>query len=150
MKFSRALALVAATAVAAAWCTQALPTATAKTTFESNYGYEHTWTAATRLVRVDLGLKVTEKDEAAGYLLFDYVSHESGKKATPGSLEFARSSDPNGPVHVSAHLGAMPAYHERVLLDELLRKLRADYGDAPRAGRGDAGSERGFRDAGSD
>ena len=150
MKCSRVLALIAAAAIATAWCTQALPRAEAKTTFESPYGYEHTWTAATRLVRVDLGLKVTEKDEAAGYLLFDYVSHESGKKATPGSLEFARSSDPNGPVHVSAHLSAMPAYHERVLLDELLRKLRADYGDAPRASRTDAGATRGERDAGTD
>ena len=37
--------------------------ASARSTFDSTYGYERTWNAALRLVRVDLGMKVTEKDD---------------------------------------------------------------------------------------
>ncbi|HXN31340.1 MAG TPA: hypothetical protein VN894_05735, partial [Polyangiaceae bacterium] len=35
--------------------------AQAKSTYESPYGYDRTWNAALRLVRVDNGWKVTEK-----------------------------------------------------------------------------------------
>ena len=41
-----------------------------------------------RLVRVDLNLKISEKDEGAGYLLFDYVSAESGKKSVVETFGF--------------------------------------------------------------
>ena len=48
--------------------------AEAKSTYESPYGYERTWNAALRLVRVDNGWKINEKDETNGYLLFDYAA----------------------------------------------------------------------------
>ena len=56
------------------------PDATAKASYESLYGYDRTWNAALRMVRVDMGLKVVEKDESTGYLLFEYKSTESGQK----------------------------------------------------------------------
>ena len=107
------------------------PQASAKSSYESAYGFDRTWNAAVRLVRVDMGLKVTEKDEQNGYLLFDYKSPESGSKPTAGSLEIVRPKDTNGPVRVVAQLPQMPRYHEQVLLDSLAKKLRQEYGDPP-------------------
>jgi hypothetical protein len=101
-----------------------------KSSYESPYGYERTWNAALRLVRVDNGWKITEKDETSGYILFDYVSPES-PKPTPGSIELVRGAEPDGPVGVLAQLPQMPRYHERALLDALASKMRREYGDPP-------------------
>ena len=105
--------------------------ANAKSAYESAYGFDRTWNAGMRLVRVDLGMKISEKDEGAGYLLFDYVSPESGKKPVPGSMEFIRSKD-TGAVRVVVQIPQMPGYHEQVLVDSLARKLRNEYGDPPK------------------
>jgi hypothetical protein len=102
----------------------------AKSTYVSPYGYERTWNAALRLVRVDNGWKITEKDDASGYILFEYRSPES-TKATPGSLELVRGHDADSPVSVLAQLAQMPQYHEQVLLDALASKMRREYGDPP-------------------
>ena len=106
------------------------PGASAKSTYESPYGYDRTWNAALRLVRVDNGWKVTEKDDANGYLLFDYTS-PGGGKPNPGTMELVRGHDPEAPVHVLIQLPAMPQYHEQVLLDRLATKMRREYGDPP-------------------
>ncbi len=105
--------------------------ANAKTAYESSYGFDRTWNAGMRLVRVDLGLKISEKDEGAGYLLFDYKSPESGTKPVPGSMEFVRSKD-TGAVRVVVQIPQMPGYHEQVVIDQLARKLRNEYGDPPK------------------
>src|SRR5271170_7945062 len=104
--------------------------AEAKSTYESPYGYERTWNAALRLVRVDNGWKVTEKDETNGYLLFDYAAPQSGKP-TPGSLELVRAREPEATVSVLVQLPQMPHYHEQVILDALASKMRREYGDPP-------------------
>jgi hypothetical protein len=104
--------------------------AEAKSTYESPYGYDRTWNAALRLVRVDNAWRITEKDDASGYLLFEYKSPEN-TKATPGSIELVRGRDPNAPVNVLAQLPQMPHYHEQVLLDALASKMRREYGDPP-------------------
>lgn len=105
--------------------------AKARGSYESAYGFERTWNAALRLVRVDLGFKVTEKDDAAGYVLFDYTSPESGGKVVAGSMQFIRDKD-DGTVQVVVQIPQMPGYHEQVLVDALARKLRAEYGDPPK------------------
>jgi predicted dithiol-disulfide oxidoreductase (DUF899 family) len=104
--------------------------ASAKSAYDSAYGFDRTWNAGLRLVRVDLGLKVTEKDDSNGYLLFDYKSPESGQKAVPGSMEFIKGKD--GQVRVVVQIAQMPGYHEQVLVDSLSRKLRNEYGDPPK------------------
>jgi hypothetical protein len=104
--------------------------ASAKSAYDSAYGFDRTWNAGLRLVRVDLGLKVTEKDDANGYLLFDYKSPESGQKPVPGSMEFIKGKD--GSVRVVVQIAQMPGYHEQVLVDNLQRKLRTEYGDPPK------------------
>ncbi len=119
--------------------------ASARASYDSSYGYDRTWNAALRLVRVDLGYKITEKDEQSGYLLFEYRSAES-HGATPGSIELVRAKDPEAPVEVIVQLPQMPRYHEQVLVDSLAKKMRQEYGDPPahappRPEPGDAGSD---------
>jgi hypothetical protein len=122
------------------------PEASARSAFDSTYGYDRTWNAALRLVRVDLGFKVTEKDEETGYLMFEYKSPES-RGATPGTMEFIHSKDPQAPVRVVVQLAQMPRYHEQVLVDALTKKLHTEYGDPPpvlrRADPVDAGPDTG-------
>src|SRR3954468_19423049 len=101
--------VVAALTALVAMAAIALPEgpASAKSAYDSAYGFDRTWNAGMRLVRVDMGLKISEKDEGAGYLLFDYVSPESGKKPVPGSMEFIRSKD-TGAVRVVVQIAQMP------------------------------------------
>jgi hypothetical protein len=118
---------VAVVAVGVAAGTQA---ADAKSTYASPYGYDRTWNAALRLVRVDNGWKITEKDQNSGYLLFEYAAPQSAK-TTPGSLELVRSQDMDGAVSVLVQLPQMPHYHEQVILDALASKMRHEYGEPP-------------------
>jgi len=106
------------------------PSASASSDYDSTYGYDRTWNAALRLVRVDLGFKITEKDEQNGYFMFEYRSPES-HGASPGSIELVRSGDPDGPVRVVVQLAQMPRYHEQLMVDELVKKMRREYGDPP-------------------
>jgi hypothetical protein len=143
----RILSLLAGSAlVAAMFFGLGSSDARAKSSYESSYGYDRTWNAGMRLVRVDMGMKLTEKDEGAGYLLFDYKSPESGNKAVPGSMEFVRSKE-TGAVRVIVQIPAMPGYHEQVLIDALQKKMRAEYGDPPKkpipSSPKDAGTEDG-------
>lgn len=121
--------ILAGLLVAAAITATALR-ADAKSSYESPYGFDRTWNAALRFVRVDNGWKLTEKDEAGGYLLFDYKSPES-PKATQGSIELVRGRESDAPVGVLVQLPQMPRYHEQVLIDALSSKMRREYGDPP-------------------
>jgi hypothetical protein len=102
----------------------------ARSSFESPYTLTQTYNAALRLVRVDLGLTVTERDPSAAYILFDYKSSESGRRVAPGSIEML---DSGRAVKIVVQLGQMPRYHEQVMGDALAKKLRDEYGEpAPR------------------
>lgn len=103
--------------------------ACASVAYDSPYGFEQTFGSALRLVRVDLGCKVTEKDADNGYLLFDYTSSESGKQVHHGSVELVRGK--RG-THVSVQLPSLPRYHEQMIVDALVRKLLAEHGEPPR------------------
>ena len=110
--------------------------ADAKATLDSPYSLAQTYNAGLRLVRVDLGLTVTEKDPTVAYVLFDYKSTESGTRVVPGSIQML---DTGRSVKVVVQLGQMPRYHEQVVLDALAKKLRDEYGDpAPRPSHPDA------------
>jgi hypothetical protein len=104
--------------------------ADARASCRSAYGYARTWNAALRLLRVDNGWKVTEKDEVSGYLLFEYTSPEN-PKPTSASLELIRESDHDGTVEVVVQIAQMPRYHEQMLVDALTSKMRKEYGDPP-------------------
>ena len=108
----------------------------AKANFDSPYTLAQTYNAALRLVRVDMGLTVTEKDPGVAYVLFDYKSTESGTRVVPGSIQML---DTGRSIKVVVQLGQMPRYHEQVVIDALAKKLRDEYGDpAPRSSRRDA------------
>ena len=125
-------ALVGIVAGGAVTCaiTLTAPGADAKSTYESPYGYDRTWNAAVRMVRVDNQWKVTEIDKGNGYVLFEYKS-VNDTRATQGTLELVRGREDDDPVSVLAQLPQMPSYHEQVLLDQLAAKMRREYGDPP-------------------
>jgi hypothetical protein len=122
----------------------------ANVAYDSPYTYEQTFGSALRLVRVDLGLKLVEKDQASGYLMFEYKSPESGKRVSSGSIEIVKNQ---GNVHVAVQLPEMPRYHEQMMIDALVKKLVAEHGEPPRHPRPeppvDAGDGAGGGDAGS-
>jgi hypothetical protein len=98
----------------------------AKVSFDSPYTLTQTYNAALRLVRVDLGLKITEKDPAAAYVMFDYKNAETGGRTSAGSVEMVQAGRS---VKVVVQLSQMPRYHEQVLSDALAKKLRDEYGE---------------------
>ncbi len=127
------LLLVCGVAIAALFRSEG---ADAKASLDSPYTLAQTYNAALRLVRVDLGLTVTEKDPTVAYVLFEYKSTESGTRVVPGSVQML---DTGRAIKVVVQLGQMPRYHEQVVLDALAKKLRDEYGDpAPRSGHRDA------------
>ncbi len=103
--------------------------AQATASYDSAYGFDRTWNAAVRFIRVDRSYKLIEKDDTTGYLLFEYTSSESGSKVSIGSMELVRANDD---VRVMVQLKEMPSYHEQALLNAFANKLRAEYGDPPR------------------
>src|SRR5215470_3623170 len=92
----------------------------AKATLDSPYTLAQTYNAALRLIRVDLGLTVTEKDPSVAYVLFNYRSTESGMRLVPGSIQML---DTGRTIKVVVQLGQMPRYHEQVVVDALAKKL---------------------------
>lgn len=83
--------------------------------------------SALRFLRVDNGYKIVEKDSDSGYLLFEYPN--DGRGVTSGSVEVIEREDS---VALVVQLPQMPSYHERHLIEGLLKKLRTDYGEPPR------------------
>jgi hypothetical protein len=102
----------------------------ARATVETRSGYTkaQTYNAALRYLRVDLGYEVTEKDATAAYLLFKFAA-EGRKAPANGSIEIVEQRDG---VRLYVHLPEMPRYHEEMLSDGLVRKLRDEYGEPPR------------------
>lgn len=123
---------VATHALAAALIAAALlsaPNATAKAAAQSPYSLKQTFGTTLRLLRVDLGLEVTEKDEEAAYLLFRYRADNDPKRVVEGAVELVALEHD---VRVVVRIPALPEAHERLLRDKLVKKLREDYGEPPR------------------
>jgi hypothetical protein len=91
------------------------------------YPFEQVWNASLRLVRVDMRLPVTDRDQEAGYLLFEYLEH--GKRF-PGSVELVRGERAQRPVtKIVIQVQGMPSYIEQMLFEKLSQKLRAEFGE---------------------
>lgn len=118
------LALLAMTGAALLRSTDA----EARVEADSHYSKTQTFNTALRYLRVDLGFKVLEKDEDAGYLLFRYVPPGDPKDTSNGSIEVIKTRKD---VKVFVQLPKMPQYHEVVLRNGLMRKLRDEYGEPP-------------------
>ena len=102
--------------------------AEARVEASSSYTKAQTFSAALRFLRVDRGYEVVEKDPDAAYLLFQYPVQGQAKSAS-GSLEVV---DTSSGVKIFLQLPRMPGYHESMLRDGLLKKLREEYGDPPK------------------
>jgi len=95
----------------------------------SPYSKALTYSGALRYLRVGLGYEVVEKDPDAAYLIFKYSTPGGAKDSSAtGSLEVIEAA---GVVRVFVSLPRMPEYHERMLRDGLMRKLRDEYGAPP-------------------
>jgi len=98
------------------------------------YRFEQVWSSVIRLLRVDYGFPVRDRDRDIGFLLFDYTDRG---RSHPGSLELVPFEADNGQpqIRVTLSIPAMPAYVERMVLDKLSRKLREDHGEPLRPPR---------------
>ena len=102
-------------------------TGQAKKTADFRHTYDQVWGAAVRMIRVDQGYAIKDRDEAVGYFLFDY--RDDGRKY-PGSVELVRIEDQGGgPIRAVIKIPAMPSYIERMLLDKLRKKLNNEFGE---------------------
>jgi hypothetical protein len=102
--------------------------ATARVGGECGYSKAQTYSGALRYLRVDLGYEVTERDPDAAYLIFRYQLPGQNKGTAVGTVEIV---DADGHVKLFVQIPTMPEYHERVLRDGLVRKLRDEYGTPP-------------------
>lgn len=98
----------------------------AKKTEDFRHSYDQVWGAAIRLIRVDQGYPIKDRDQSVGYFLFDYKDDD---RLYPGSVELVRIEDQGGgSIRVVVQIPAMPSYIERMLLDKLEKKLVDEYG----------------------
>ncbi len=124
------------------------PTADASAVYASPYTFDQTYATAVRLIRVDMGFKILEKDKDLGYVMFEYTSSESGNKVSNGSVELVETR--NG-TSVSVQLPSMPHYHEQMIIDSLTKKLSEEYGaPANDKSKKDKSKDKGDKDKGGD
>jgi len=118
---------VIATVLVAAALLVPVATAAARTTNDYAYPRDKVWNTSLRLVRIDLGCPLGDRDADVGYFTFEYVD---GARRYPGSVEFVptRVEGRDG-VRVVVQIPAMPSYVERMILDKLQRKLVEDFGE---------------------
>lgn len=114
--------LIAALGFAASYA----PGADARQSGAVSYRYEQVWGAAIRMVRVDYGYQLVDRDRDIGFLMFQYA--ENGTQHS-GSVELVRTvQHGNEVVRVVVNIPTMPNYIERMMLQRLERKLRSDFG----------------------
>lgn len=92
-----------------------------------SYPIAEVWPTAVRFLRVDKGFPIKEKDDDAGYILFEYVDNNRPSK---GSLEFVRATDTQGreATRIVLSIPDQPRHVEQMLLDKLVAKVRDDRG----------------------
>ena len=124
-RFHRLRNFILAALAVASWLAPA--TACARTLEVASYPIVEVWPAAVRFLRGDRGFPIREKDEAAGYILFE---HTDGPKPCKGSLELIRTTDSEGRegTRIAISIPDLPRRYEQMLLDKLVAKLRDDHG----------------------
>jgi hypothetical protein len=88
------------------------------------------WPTAIRFLRVDRDYPIKEKDETAGYVLFDYLE---SKRVYRSALELIRATDAEGrpSTQVVFTVQDLPKHFESTLLDKLSAKIKEERGAAP-------------------
>jgi hypothetical protein len=118
--------LTALLVLAASW-TAAPGAALARSTSVLSYPVADVWPTAVRFVRVDRGYTVKEKEEEAGYILFEMPE---GTKTYKASLELIRATDDLGrdATRAAISIPDLPRHFEVMLLDKLAAKVREERG----------------------
>ncbi len=95
---------------------------------EHFYRYEQVWGSAVRLIRVDMGFPIREKDKDIGFMVFDYVDSDGSK--SPGSVEVLQPREGRREgIRVVIKTPKQPGYTEIRILDKLKRKLYEEHGE---------------------
>lgn len=91
------------------------------------YRPDQTWTTAVRLLRIDMGFEIVERDPEARYIIFTY---RQGAQTCTATLEIAERRSELGVegVTVVVTVPSLPTYVELHLIDQLERKLRREVG----------------------
>ena len=94
------------------------------------YTIGEVWPAAIRFLRVDRNYRVREKDEPAGYVLFDLPEN---KRTYRGALEMVKTTDDEGRVatQLTCSISDLPRRYETTLLDQLASKVSEERGPPP-------------------
>lgn len=105
-------------------------TAPARSAITVSYPVGEVWATAVRFLRVDRGYPIREKDEGAGYVLFD---HSDSGKSHRGALELIPVVDGEGrpSTQLAFSIPDLPRHYETALLDRLAAKLREERGSPP-------------------
>jgi hypothetical protein len=125
---SRRGACVRATVAVLAFLWLASPAPSwARTQVVIPYPIASVWPAAVRFMRVDRNFPIHEKDDEAGYILFE---HTDGPKPCRASLELIRVTDADGrdATRLAVNIPDLPRRYEQMLLDKLATKVREDHG----------------------
>jgi hypothetical protein len=106
-----------------------------------SYPMEHVWPTALRLLRVDRGYTVVDRDAEAGYILFDFpvggpvgaatgAASDGEARVGRGSLELLATTDASGRASVKLIVAtdAGPSHLPHALGEALAAKLRAERG----------------------
>lgn len=93
-----------------------------------SYPLEQVWPTAIRYLRIDRGFEVTDRDEEAGYMLFEFPV--DGGRIGSGSVEMFATEDAAGrpSVSVAVNTGAGPVHLPNSILDGIAAKVRAERG----------------------
>jgi len=102
--------------------------ASARVSTDFAYTKQQTYSAALRFLRVDKGFEIVERDADAAYLIFSYPEAGQSGKQAQGTIEVIEVKDH---VKLVVQLPRMPEYHEQLLSDGLLIKLKREYGEPP-------------------
>lgn len=93
-----------------------------------SYPLEQVWPTAIRYLRIDRGYTIVDRDQEAGYMLFEFVL--DNKQVGSGSVEMFSTVDASGrpSVSVSVNTGAGPVHLPNSILDGIAAKVRAERG----------------------
>jgi hypothetical protein len=98
------------------------------------YPITSVWPASVRFLRVVRDYPIREKDESAGYILFDFTD---GPKLCKASLELIPVTDSEGrsATRLVVTIPDLPRRYEILVIDKLSAKIRDDEGPPPPAPR---------------
>ena len=94
------------------------------------YASAEVWPAAIRFLRVDRNYRVREKDQPAGYVLFDLPEN---KRTYRAALELVKTTDDDGRVatQITCTINDLPRRYESTLLEQLAAKVGDERGPPP-------------------